>query len=152
MRLINAGINDLPIFHKGWYGLEKSPEGILFRASSADARLKIPDVQGRCKMCLLFSARPEHTGEPLRIIVKGANGSSFDFTVSTNHWSLREGTIQLDESGIIQFHIENPWSPDTLYHNGDVRSLGIMLSAIRISQLPPINSNSIWALLQEAKS
>ena len=36
------------------------------------------------------------------------------------------------QNGIIHIEVENPWSPDALYQNGDVRSLGILLSAIRL--------------------
>jgi hypothetical protein len=153
MQCINVGINDLHIFQDGWYGLEKSPEGLLFRASSSQATLKFEGMEGRCKIILLFSARPEHTGEPLCGSVYGNcdEGSTFEFSIDTNRWCVREGMVDLDPNGLIHIQIKNPWSPDALYQNGDARSLGLMLSAVRIEKRPRIQSNSLWANLQEAQ-
>lgn len=134
---ICPGVNDLHDFADGWYGLQRSPEGLLFRSTSAHARLKITGFSGLASVSLLISARPEHTGFPIQGVVTCGEDSSFAFQLTTNHWTLREGNLTLQPNSIIDLHITTPWSPDKIYHNGDARQLGIMVSAVRISSTSP---------------
>lgn len=131
MRIICMGYNDLRILGDGWYGVEKSPERILYRASAPLAEIRVP-ARGQIKLGLLLSARPEHAGEPLRGLVRGENESGFDFTLFSNYWTFRNGFVVPDSKRTIRIAVQNPWSPDSLYNNGDARALGILLSAIRI--------------------
>lgn len=151
-RILCTGQNDAVAFVEGWYGLQRSPEGLLFRSSAAKARLKLLDIGGPVRLILLLSARPEHTRKPLKGRVTSGTHSSFPFELTTNQWTTREGVLEVGEDSIVTIEVDNPWSPDRLYKNGDARSLGIMLSAIRISPLyaPVSSSNNLWVNLSEA--
>ncbi len=137
MRLICVGYNDRRIFGNGWYGLEKSPRGILYRASTPYAELQVSDV-GKLDIGMMITARPEHCGEPLRVTLQSgklsdsASLSEMHIVLETNGWVIREGTLLVGDDRIIRILTQNPWSPDRLYRNGDVRSLGILISSIRI--------------------
>lgn len=133
--LILPGFNDLRIFQDGWYDLEKSPEGILFRSSFPQATMQLPWPRQNIVLSLFVSARPEHAGKPLQVKIETFDKSShFLFSLYTNGWTIRSGALRLDETGRICINCENPWSPNQLYHNGDVRLLGIMLSGIRLHE------------------
>ncbi|MGI6455252.1 MAG: hypothetical protein ACOX5R_06460 [bacterium] len=131
-RIICAGFNDLQVLQKGWYGVERSPEGIYFRASSAHAEIPCTGLKGKLNLTLFLSCRAEHTRQPLQVNIFTTKEDSVRWNLNTNHWTTRTGTLERVENGIIHIEVENPWSPDALYQNGDVRSLGILLSAIRL--------------------
>jgi hypothetical protein len=131
MRIICMGYNDVRFLGEGWYGLEKSPENILYRASAPLAEIYVA-TRRAVELSLLLSARPAHVGEPLRVSVQGEAGSRFDCTLDYNGWTLRKGWVVPDSEGMVRFLAQNPWSPDRLYDNGDARALGILVSAIRI--------------------
>ncbi len=130
MGIVCAGYNDLQWLNEGWYGVEKSPEGILYRASGPVGVLRFP-WEGRVMLSLYLSARPEHSGEPLRVLVKSQDDAGFYFTLVTNGWTLRRGSVVLGKERKIRIEAQNPWSPDSIYNNGDARSLGILLCGIR---------------------
>gem|GEM_PF-6759960 len=131
---IVIGLNERSFLGEGWYGLEKSPEGLLYRAATRKATIHSP-LSGQVNMILLLSARPEHSGAPLRVTVSAGNTSRFSFELTTNHWTTRGGEFFLDENCPITIETHNPWSPDSLYGNADLRALGILLSAARITNL-----------------
>ena len=106
----------------------------MYRAASRKAELLLPVVRGRVRLVFLVAARPEHTKTPLHTKVTAENESGFCFALSVNPWTTRWGELDL-ESERITVTTENPWSPDRVYDNGDLRALGILLSAIRIIQL-----------------
>lgn len=118
-------------FVEGWYDLERSPEGMLFQASSRRATLKLVGAQGRVEVALLIAARPEHARQPLRLRLRGVDGLPLSWTLETNGWTVRGGEIDAGEEGMLQLEALNPWSPDALYCNGDARLLGVMLGAAR---------------------
>lgn len=130
--LILAGINDRTVLDEGWYGLEKSPEGILYRASSPKSTFIIPVLNPSILLTFLLAGRPEHTGEPLSFTITSNDSTLADFQLNTNHWTTRQVNVSLKNEQRIHLKVKNPWSPDNIYKNGDVRSLGILLSAIRI--------------------
>ncbi len=135
-RIISLGINDLHAINDGWYGLEKSPERVYFRASAPLAELTLPIEGIRVDLSLYLAARPEHAGEPLEASVFNSTADSgFTFILETNGWSIRSGSVIINQDKKIQIIIKNPWSPDRLYNNGDSRSLGVLLSAVRINTL-----------------
>jgi len=131
-QIITVGINDCNALEEGWYGLEKSPEGLVYRASAREALLKVPFSRQRVHVTLLLSARPEHTGEVLKGIVSASAGADFTFELAANTWTVRRGSLDIGEDRMIRILVYNPWSPDTLYKNGDSRSLGILLSAVHV--------------------
>lgn len=131
MRIICMGYNDLRCLGEGWYGLEKSPENILYRASAPFAEIQVV-TRKTVELSLFLSARPDHVGEPLHGSVQGEAGSEFDFTLFHNGWALRKGIVVPDAERTIRIVAQNPWSPDRLYDNGDSRALGFLVSAIRI--------------------
>ncbi len=131
-QIITVGINDCNALEEGWYGLEKSPEGLVYRASAREALLKVPFTRQRVHVTLLLSARPEHTDEVLKGIVSTSAGADFTFELATNTWTVRRGSLDIGEDRLIRILVYNPWSPDTLYKNGDTRSLGILLSAVHV--------------------
>ncbi len=130
--LILAGVNDRSVFDEGWYGLEKSPEGILYRASLPNSTIMIPIKNSSMLLTFLLAGRPEHTGEPLSFTIMSNDSTIADFQLTTNHWTTRQVDVSLNNEQLIHLKVKNPWSPDNIYKNGDVRSLGILLSAIRI--------------------
>ncbi len=129
-RILLAGYFDHKIFRDGWYDVERDPVGIIFRASGPRANVYHGCEKGRYSLHLLLTARPEHSGEPLRGKISCGN-SSLAFSLKHNLWSVRSGNLELEEEELT-IEVKNPWSPDRLYKNGDVRSLGILLSAIHL--------------------
>ncbi len=132
--LILVGYNERPYLGDGWYGLEKGPGGMLYRASSKKAEIHVP-LEGYVELSLLFSARPEHTGGLFEASVVGDAGSYFDIELAANGWSTRQGELVLDQDRPILIDTLTPWSPDTIYKNGDARSLGMLLNAVRITPI-----------------
>lgn len=132
--MILIGKNDQRHLIKGWYGIERSPEGIYYRASKPRA-LFVPCREGVTHVTLLLSARPEHTGMPLEVSLHSGESGRGSFTLCCNGWTTRTAEIFIQPNVPVVIEIKNPWSPDSLYHNGDIRALGILLSAIRFS--PP---------------
>ncbi len=130
--VITVGNNDRLALEEGWYGLEKSPEGLVYRASSREALLRIPFALQRVQVTLLLAARPEHTHEPLKGLVSTSAGTDFLFELTTNHWTVRQGFLETGEDRLIRILVYNPWSPGQLYANGDERLLGILLSAVHV--------------------
>lgn len=127
------GINDRKVLKEGWYGLEKSPEGLVYRASSREAVLKLPFARQRVQITLLLSARrPKNAAEPLKGMVSSSTGSDFMFELATDLWTVRRGSLDVGEDRLVHIQVANPWSPDQLYRNGDTRSLGILLSAAHL--------------------
>lgn len=118
-------------FLDGWYGIERSPEGVVYRASRKRARLKAPGT-GEADLILCLSARPGHAGEPLRAAVT-VGGAGFGFSLGTNGWTTRRGRLRLEEGVPVEIEVLNPWSPGSLYGNGDIRSLGILLASARFA-------------------
>ena len=47
-QIITVGINDRNALEEGWYGLEKSPEGLVYRASAREALLKVLSPGSGC--------------------------------------------------------------------------------------------------------
>ncbi len=135
-QIILAGFNDNRALVEGWYGLEKSPKGLLYRATSRNAEIKTRLPHGPVQCTLFVSARPEHTGENLIVTVSSDDKKRFQFNLHTNQWTTRTGKLILDESRTITIETDNPWSPDRIYNNGDARALGIMLNAIRLDPIP----------------
>jgi len=131
-KAILIGLNDRNVLQEGWYGLEKSPEGLLYRASSPRAEWKIAGFSGRIQLTLLLAARPEHAGKPLQATISTETGSKFELRLGTNQWTTRNGELNLPADGKMALEIHTPWSPHQLYQNGDARSLGILLSALHI--------------------
>jgi len=132
-QIITVGINDRNALEEGWYGLEKSPEGLVYRASAREALLKVPFTRQRVHVTLLLSARrPRDAAEPLKGMVSTSEGTDFTFELATNAWTVRRGSLDIGEDRLIRILVYNPWSPDTLYKNGDTRSLGILLSAVHV--------------------
>ncbi|MEW6238123.1 MAG: hypothetical protein AB1656_22265 [Candidatus Omnitrophota bacterium] len=131
-KAILIGLNDRKVLQEGWYGLEKSPDGLLYRASSVRAEWKIAGFGGRIRLTLLLAARPEHVGKPLQATVSTETGTKFEFQLGTNQWTTRNGELILPADGKIALEVYTPWSPHQLYQNGDARSLGILLSALHI--------------------
>ena len=130
--VITVGINDRKVLEEGWYGLEKSPEGLVYRASTREALLKVPFAHQRVHVTLLLSARAKDAKEPLKGIVSTSAGTDFTFELATNHWTVRRGSLDVGEDRLIRVLVYNPWSPGQLYKNGDERSLGILLSALHV--------------------
>lgn len=133
-QIILAGVNDRLVFTEGWYGLEKSPEGILYRASSAQATCKF-STSGKIRLTFLLSARPEHTGAPLAVHLKIGDQFIDSFELQVNPWTIRQSEFHLPDDTILTIVAQNPWSPDKIYRNGDARSLGILLSALILDSI-----------------
>jgi hypothetical protein len=135
-KIILIGKNDIGFLDDGWYGLEKSPEGLFYRASSPEAWICIPDIlTGQVSVSLILAARPEHCGHPIEVEILSDESHSFTFQLETNNWSTRSGVLDMGKSQKMAIKTHTPWSPDNLYKNGDMRSLGILLNAIRIEPL-----------------
>ncbi len=126
------GLNERDFLGDGWYGLEKSSEGILYRAASRIAKIDTP-LSGLSTLVFLLSARPEHVGEPLKVTVSSGSESTSGFELHTNHWTTRSVDLTLEEGQPITIEAHNYWSPDKVYGNADLRALGILLSAVRIT-------------------
>ncbi len=131
---IVVGLNERNFLGEGWYGLEKSPEGMMYRASSKTAQIEC-SLSGSAKVVFHLSARPEHVGESLRVAVSTGEQDGFTFELVSNQWTTRTGELVLEKNVPITLHVENPWSPGALYENADLRSLGILLTAMRMSLL-----------------
>ncbi|MGC9328992.1 MAG: hypothetical protein ACP5I1_15255 [Candidatus Hinthialibacter sp.] len=131
MQIICFGYNDLRMLGDGWYGVERSPEGILYRSSGPSAEF-FTLISAPVSLSLIASARPEHAGESLKGAIKGQENSGFEFILETNGWTVIHGSVIPGESRALRLSVENPWSPDRLYHNGDARALGILVSAVRM--------------------
>lgn len=131
--LILSGKNEDPYLGDGWYGLERSPEGILYRAAKPQAHLSIP-VEGKIELTLYISARPEHTKIPFLCDILVDQQKQAEFTLSSNNWVTRVIELSLIKDSTIEFQTTTPWSPDKLYQNGDIRALGMLMSSIRIEK------------------
>ncbi|MBN2326792.1 MAG: hypothetical protein JXR73_06535 [Candidatus Omnitrophica bacterium] len=132
MQIICFGYNDLHMLGDGWYGVERSPEGILYRSSAPAAEFFTPNPE-QVSISLIASARPEHAGEALKGSIKGQDNSGFEFILETNGWTVIKGSAIPGKARTLRLNVENPWSPDRLYHNGDARALGLLVSAIRMA-------------------
>ncbi|MBI1389655.1 MAG: hypothetical protein GC154_14550 [bacterium] len=133
-RLILMGKNDQSYLGEGWYGVERSPEGILFRATARRAVLRLPYPGQRIELGVYVSARPLHAGEPLRFTVNCGETAAHTWELTTNGWTVRKGIVEVPESGEVALEALNPWSPDALYHNGDARLLGLLLASLQFLQ------------------
>lgn len=132
--LILSGKNERPYFGDGWYGLERSPEGILYRAAKPHAYLSLP-VTEKIELTLYISARPEHTHIPFKANILVDGNQQAEISLTSNNWTTR--VIQLTHAKKSQIELQTltPWSPDTLYHNGDIRALGMMVCSIRVDEI-----------------
>jgi len=149
-KIILIGKNEFGFLGDGWYGLERSPEGIWYRAAAPVAEIHLPVQFEKVSISLHVSARPQHTGKPLDVEITAGTGPLFLFCLQSNHWTIRSGLMDLTSNNTLRIHTKNPWSPDLIYHNGDARSLGILLNAIRIeSQSRDTDPEpSIWKSLK----
>ncbi|MDX9753307.1 MAG: hypothetical protein RBU29_05060 [bacterium] len=134
-KIILIGKNEFGSLGEGWYGLEHSPEGVWYRASAPKAEIHLPTPFETVTLSLLVTARPSHTGQPLEVEITSGESGRFAFTLESNLWTIRKGVLDGNGGTTLQIRVKNPWSPDRLYQNGDARSLGILLSAIRIESL-----------------
>ena len=149
-RFILVGNNEASFLGEGWYGLEKSPDHFYYRACGPLATIHLPGMKQRIRLSLILSARPEHAGEPLRVEVCSSSEEVWHLTVETNQWAVRTGELMLDSRANVEFRCLNPWSPDQIYKNGDVRSLGFLLNAMRIEETSKgSRPGAIWTSLQK---
>lgn len=126
--MILFGHNDAGALGEGWYDAERSPDGVLYRAMQPRAELIAPG-EGRWRMVLYASARAEDTGEALKIVC--GNDTAHPLAFATNGWTTRMCDVQCEANRTVELLVMNPWSPDGLYRNGDARSLGALVSAVR---------------------
>lgn len=125
------GKNDRESLGDGWYGAERSPEGILFRATGPVAGIRLVGNFDRAEISIFAAARPEHAGEDLVVELRQKQSVLARMEWSLNQWLIRRAGIEFDPGDELTIYIVNPWSPDALYENGDARQLGLMVSAIR---------------------
>lgn len=137
--LILSGKNEAPYLGDGWYGLERSPEGILYRAAKPKAFLTLP-VEGKTELTLYCSARPEHTNTPFECFFLVDGDKRAEIALNSNNWVTRMVELTLTKDSTIEIHTKTPWSPDTLYQNGDIRALGMLVSSIRVNDI------EMWSL------
>lgn len=151
--IILIGKNEINNLGDGWYELEKSPEGMYYRAASSAAGILVPPGMKMISISLITAARPQHTGEPLRVEVFSKINSYFKFSLETNMWTICHGELDVEGCTEIIIKTKNPWSPDNIYHNGDTRALSIMLNAVRIDSIETLDgkhhaAETIWKTVQ----
>ena len=149
-KIILIGKNEINNLGDGWYGLEKSPEGMYYRAASPTAAILLPLGMKKISLSMILSARPQHAGEPLRLEIFSKPNSYFKFSLETNIWSICHGELDVEGCSEILVKTKNPWCPDNLYHNGDTRALSILLNAVRIEDIKSVNhtAETIWKTVQ----
>jgi len=142
-RLYLFGFNEKPILRDGWYDPERFEGGPLFRATAAEARLFLGerDVD---EVILICSARPTLVGEPLRAALLDRWERTTPIVISTDAWHirryvpLRHGQVV----GDLKIVVENPWWPGRAFGCGDRRSVGLLVSAVRLLTQFNVEKNS----------
>lgn len=134
-KIVLMGQDDVSFLGYGWFGVERSPEDVIFRAAGKQAIFRLPLRSERIELAFLAAARPLHAGEPLRIGVNRDGERLITWTVQTNGWTVRSGEIKDYSGEDLMLEADNPWSPDALYKNGDSRLLSLLVSSIRATSL-----------------
>ncbi len=134
-KIILIGQDDAPYFGYGWFGVERSPEEMLFRAAGKQAIFRLPLTADKIELALMAAARPIHTGEPLQVGLNRDGERLITWVVETNGWTVLSGTLDKYQGEDLMLEADNPWSPDVLYKNGDSRLLSLMVSSMRATRL-----------------
>ncbi|MDP8243645.1 MAG: hypothetical protein P9L94_06160 [Candidatus Hinthialibacter antarcticus] len=132
-KIILMGQDDATFLGYGWFGVERSPEDVLFRAAGKQAIFRLPLTADRVELAFLAAARPLHAGEPLQFGINRDGERLITWTLHTNGWTVRCGVIERYSGEDLMLEADNPWSPDKLYQNGDSRLLSVLVSSIRVS-------------------
>lgn len=152
MSLIVMGINDHRHCLGGWHALQTDGRnGIRFRWTSAEARLRLRVPEGAAWLRLFLSGPAALTGRPapLSVYVGSTRLAHLPEAAPTEFWTVAD--VDLRESGSTR--PRGPWTEfvlrseerladgsfrprtvtfDQYLRNGDHRPLGVMVGGIRV--------------------
>ena len=130
---IFIGINETDFLLDGWYDRERGDDGIIYRATSQKAAMRLP-YAGEKYLLQLIQMRPDLVGQT-EVADLFWNGRWLGTLASIEPlWVWRSFTLPTTKPGWIQLEwvLRKTFIPDQIWGNGDGREIGILLSYLKL--------------------
>lgn len=129
---IVSGVNEAPFLGEGWYGRERFHGGITGRQIGRRGEILV-DLRGADTIAITYVAHSETVGHPIHGALMAGEFLLGRLNVAHNAWKTSRFHVpEALTGGALALETHNPWCPDDVFHDGDGRLVGLVVSAIRI--------------------